>query len=103
MTEQEKVTAKIKELSEAVSAAGGSVMVIGLIDTDKKNESCVIASLQGNGTVLTEAVAKLLSNENATAIRRIIEKGFVFASLYKIMGCGKADATEVETHESNNQ
>lgn len=36
MTEQEKVTAKIKELSEAVSAAGGSVMVIGLIGTDKK-------------------------------------------------------------------
>jgi len=36
MTNQEKVTAKIKELSEAVSEAKGSVMVIGLIDTDKK-------------------------------------------------------------------
>ena len=103
MTNQEKVTAKIKELSEAVNEAKGSVMVIGLIDTDKKNESCVIASLQGNGAVLTEAVAKLLSNDGATAIRHIIEKGFAFANLYKIMGGGRADATEVETHESNNQ
>lgn len=69
----------------------------------KKNESCTIASLQGNGAVLTEAVAKLLSNDGAAAIRNIIEKGFALANLYKIMGGGKADATEVETHESNNQ
>ena len=53
--------------------------------------------------MLTEAVAKLLSNDSAAAVRNIIEKGFAFANLYKIMGGGRADATEVETHESNNQ
>ena len=53
--------------------------------------------------MLTEAVAKLLSNDSAAAVRNIIEKGFAFANLYKLMGGGRADATEVETHESNNQ
>jgi hypothetical protein len=102
MASEEKVTAKIKELNEAVSEAKGCVMVIGLIDTDKKNETCVIASLKGKGEALTAAVAKLLSNDGATEIRNIIENGLAFANIHKIMGGGIANATEAETHESNN-
>lgn len=102
MTIKEKVTAKIKELNEAVSEANGSVIVIGHIENVEDNEIGVITSLLGKASALTVDVATVLSNDIRTPMRNIFEDGFALADLLKIKGGGIADATEVETHKSNN-
>lgn len=98
MTIKEKVTAKIKELNEAVSEANGSVIVIGHIENAENNEIGVITSLHGKAAELTVDVAMLLSNDSRTPMRKIVEDGLELATLLKIKGGGIADATEVETH-----
>ena len=81
MTNQEKVAAKIKELQEAVTEVGGSVMVISAIDADKKEEICVMAGVTGYATKLSEAIASLLTPKDETNVSKIIKKGFVLAHL----------------------
>lgn len=81
MTNQEKVAAKIKELQEAVTEVGGSVMVISAINTDKKEEICVMAGVTGYATKLSEAIASLLASKDETNVSKIIKKGFVLAHL----------------------
>lgn len=98
MTIKEKVTAKIKELNEAVSGANGSVMVIGHIENAENNEVGVITSLHGKTSALTVDVATVLSNDSRAPMRKIFEDGLELATLLKIKGSGIADATEVETH-----
>jgi ACT domain-containing protein len=102
MTIKEKLTAKIKELNEAVSEANGSVMVIGHIENVENNEIDVITSLHGKTAALTVDVATLLSNDSRTPMRNIVEDGFALANLLKIKGGGIADVIKVETHKSNN-
>lgn len=101
MTNQEKVAAKIEELIEVVKEANGSVMVIGHIDTDKKDENCVLSHVSGFTMGLIEAVAHLLIKHGEKPMSSIIKKGLAFANLYKVMDAGSADVTEIETLESN--
>ena len=95
---QDKVTAKVKELAETVTAAKGSVLVIGLIDGE--GESSVIAAVQGKPVMITDAIAKLVSNDSANAISKMLKEGLALAALYKIAG-HRADKVEVE-EETNN-
>ena len=95
---QDKVTAKVKELTETVTAAKGSVLVIGLIDGE--DESSVIAAVQGKPVMITDAIAKLVSNDSANAISKMLKEGLALAALYKIAG-HHADKVEVE-EETNN-
>ena len=90
---QDKVTAKVKELAETVTAAKGSVLVIGLIEGGDK--SCVIAAVQGKPVMITEAIAKLVSNDSANAVSKLLKEGLALAALYKIAG-RHADKVEVE-------
>ena len=95
---RDKVTAKINELTETVTAANGSVLVIGLIKGG--DESCVIAAVKGNPVMITEAIAKLVSNDNANAISKMLKEGLSLAALYKIAGC---HADKVEVKEETNK
>lgn len=95
---QDKVTAKVKELAETVTAAKGSVLVIGLIEGE--GESGVIAAVQGKPVMITDAIAKLVSNDSANAISKMLKEGLALAALYKIAG-HHADKVEVE-EETNN-
>ena len=95
---QDKVTAKVKELAETVTAAKGSVLVIGLIEGE--GESSVIAAVQGKPVMITDAIAKLISNDSANAISKMLKEGLALAALYKIAG-HHADKVEVE-EETNN-
>lgn len=95
---QDKVTAKVKELAETVTAAKGSVLVIGLIEGD--GESSVIAAVQGKPVMIADAIAKLVSNDSANAISKMLKEGLALAALYKIAG-RHADKVEVE-EETNN-
>lgn len=95
---QDKVTAKVKELAETVTAAKGSVLVIGLIEGE--GESSVIAAVQGKPVMITDAIAKLVSNDSANAISKMLKEGLALAALYKIAG-HHADKVEVE-EETNN-
>lgn len=90
---QDKVTAKVKELAETVTAAKGSVLVIGLIEG--QGEDCVIAVAQGKPVMITDAIAKLVSDDNANAISKMLKEGLALAALYKIAG-HHADKVEVE-------
>ena len=92
---QDKVTAKINELTETVTAANGSVLVIGLIKGG--DESCVIAAVKGKPVMITEAIAKLVSNDNA--ISKMLKEGLSLAALYKIAGY-HADKVEVKEETS---
>ena len=94
---QDKVTAKINELTETVTAANGSVLVIGLIKGG--DESSVIAAVKGKPVMITEAIAKLVSNDNANAISKMLKEGLSLAALYKIAGC-HADKVEVKEETS---
>lgn len=95
---QDKVTAKVKELAETVKAAKGSVLVIGLIEGE--GESSVIAVVQDKPVMITDAIAKLVSNDSANAISKMLKEGLALAALYKIAG-HHADKVEVE-EETNN-
>ena len=95
---QGKVTAKIKELAETVTAAKGSVLVIGLIKG--QGEDCVIAVAQGKSVMITDAIAKLVSNDSANAISKMLKRGLALADLYKIAG-HHADKVEVEEETTN--
>lgn len=95
---QDKVTAKVKELAETVTAAKGSVLVIGLIEGE--GESSVIAAVQGKPVMITDAIAKLVSNDSANAISKMLKEGLALAALYKISG-HHDDKVEVE-EETNN-
>lgn len=92
---QDKVTAKVKELAETVTAANGSVLVIGLIEGGG-DESCVIAAVQGKPVMITEAIAKLVSNDSAGAVAKIIKEGMALGAIFKIAG-RHADKEVVET------
>lgn len=95
---QDKVTAKVKELAETVTAAKGSVLVIGLIEGE--GESSVIAAVQGKPVMITNAIAKLVSNDSANAISKMLKEGLALAALYKIAG-HHADKVEVEEETTN--
>lgn len=90
---QDKVTAKVKELAETVTAAKGSVLVIGLIKGE--SESSVIAAVYGKPVMITDAIAKLVSDDSANAISKMLKEGLALAALYKIAG-HHADKVEVE-------
>ena len=94
----ENVQKKIAELCETVTAAKGSVLVIGLIKGE--GESSVIAAVQGKPVMITDAIAKLVSNDSANAISKMLKEGLALAALYKIAG-HHADKVEVE-EETNN-
>ena len=94
---QDKVTAKINELTETVTAANGSILVIGLIKGG--DESRVIAAVKGKPVMITEAIAKLVSNDNANAISKMLKEGLSLAALHKIAGC-HADKVEVKEETS---
>lgn len=95
---QDKVTAKVKELAETVTAAKGSVLVIGLIEGE--GESSEIAAVQGKPVMITDAIAKLVSNDSANAISKMLKEGLALAALYKIAG-HHADKVEVEEETTN--
>lgn len=81
MTNQEKVAAKIKELQEAVTEVGGSVMVISAIKANKKEKICVMTGVTGYATTLSETIASLMTSEENSNVSKIIKKGFVLAHL----------------------
>lgn len=98
MNIEEQVTAKVTELGDLITSVKGSVIVIGLMPIEEENKSAVIASMHGNSAVLTEAVAKVLSNDTASPIAKVISKGIAFANIYKMLG-ERADETIVKTND----
>ena len=71
---QDKVTAKVKELAETVTAAKGSVLVIGLIEGEGK--SSVIAAVNGKRVMIVDAIARLVSSDSANDISEMLKGGF---------------------------
>ena len=90
---QDKVTAKVKELAETVKAAKGSVLVIGLIEGEDK--STVIAAMQGKTVMITDAIAKLVSNNSYYAISKVLKESLALTAMYEVLGI-HADKEEVE-------
>ena len=90
---QDKVTAKVKELAETVTAAKGSVLVIGLIEGE--DESTVIAAMQGKTVMITDAIAKLVSNNSNYAISKVLKESLALTVMYEVLGI-HADKEEVE-------
>lgn len=90
---QDKVTAKVKELAETVTAAKGSVLVIGLIE--EEDESTVIAAMQGKTVMITDAIAKLVSNNSNYAISKVLKESLALTVMYEVLGI-HADKEEVE-------
>ena len=94
----ENVKKKMAELREEVAAKGGNVIIIGLIEGE--GESSVIAAVQGKPVMITDAIAKLVSNDSANAISKMLKEGLALAALYKIAG-HHADKVEVEEETTN--
>ena len=90
---QDKVIAKVKELTETVTAAKGSVLVIGLIEGE--DESTVIAAVQGKAVMITDAIAKLVSNNSDYAISKVLKEGLALTAMYEVLGI-HADKEKVE-------
>lgn len=85
MTKQEEITAKVEELTEAVAAAKGSVLVIGIAEDEK----VVIGALRGNGGQLIEATTKLLTSDEGAPVARILRNAMTIVALHKIAGGGE--------------
>lgn len=51
--------------------------------------------MQGKPVMITDAIAKLVSNDSANAISKMLKEGLALAALYKIAG-RHADKVEVE-------
>lgn len=104
MTNQEKVSEKIKELNAAIQEAGGSVLVIGIMDDGINNEKTfIISSIHGKSKQLIEAVAKLLANNAAEPISAILKSGADYATLLRLTGYDPEDAETEVTNNSSNQ
>ena len=88
MSKQQEIEAKVNELSEAVAAAEGAVMVIGIVDGEAEGEKVVIGALRGKGNYIVEALTKILTSGEGTAIEHILRAGNAAAALHKILGGG---------------
>ena len=86
MTKQEEITAKVEELTEAVAAAKGSVLVIGIADGEAEDEKVVIGALRGNGGQLIEATTKLLTSDEGAPVAHILRNAMTIVALHKIAG-----------------
>lgn len=86
MSKQQEIEAKVNELSEAVAAAEGGVMVIGIVDGEAEGEKVVIGALRGKGAYIVEALAKILTSSEGAAIERIMRTANAAAALHKIVG-----------------
>ena len=86
MSKQQEIEAKVNELSEAVAAAEGGVMVIGIVDGKAEGEKVVIGALRGKGAYIVEALAKILTSSEGAAIERIMRTANAAAALHKIVG-----------------
>ena len=89
MSKQQEIEAKVNELSEAVAAAEGGVMVIGIVDGEAEGEKAVIGALRGKGAYIVEALAKILTSSEGAAIERIMRTANAAAALHKIVGGNK--------------
>ena len=95
---QDKVTAKIKELAETVTAAKGSVLVIGLIEVE--GESAVIAAVQGKPVMITDAIARVVSNDSVNpAIPKMLKNALALGVLYN----ASRHDDKVEVEEETNK
>ncbi len=99
MNKQEAITQKVNELGEAVRASKGSVMVIG-IAPENENESVIIASLQGRGRAVAEAVGKVMVSKTGEVLRTVIQEGVMLSCIMAASGV-KADKEEVVEKEFN--
>lgn len=88
MSKQQEIEAKVVELSEAVAAAEGGVMVIGIVDGEAEGEKVVIGALRGKGTYIVEALTKILTSSEGAAIEHIMRTANAAAALHKIVGGG---------------
>lgn len=88
MSKQQEIEAKVNELSEAVAAAEGGVMVIGIVDGEAEGEKVVIGALRGKGAYIVEALTKILTSSEGAAIERIMRTANAAAALHKIVGGG---------------
>ena len=86
MSKQQEIEAKVNELSEAVAAAEGAVMVIGIVDGEAEGEKVVISALRGKGNYIVEALTKILTSGEGAAIEQILRAGNAAAALHKILG-----------------
>ena len=90
MSKQQEIEAKVNELSEAVAAAEGAVMVIGIVDGEAEGEAegekVVIGALRGKGNYIVEALTKILTSGEGAAIEQILRAGNAAAALHKILG-----------------
>ena len=100
MNKQEAITQKVNELGEAVRASKGSVMVIGIAPTENENESVIIASLQGRGRAVAEAVGKVMVSKTGEGLRTVIQEGVMLSCIMTASGV-KADKEEVVEKEFN--
>lgn len=93
MTNVEKVTEKLNELTEAIKELGGSALVIGQVpDETKEDTRFVIGCLTGKQTDIVNSVA--ITYGNSEALREIIKTGCALAGLLKLTGGLKADRIE---------
>lgn len=101
MNKQEAITQKVNELGEAVRASKGSVMVIGIAPTENENESVIIASLQGRGRAVAEAVGKVRVSKTGEVLRTVIQEGVMLSCIMAASGvkAGKEEVVEKEFNE----
>lgn len=100
MNKQETITQKVNELSEAVRACKGSVMVIGVAPTENENESAIIVSLRGNSHAVSGSIAKVMISKSGGVINGIIKEGVALSYVMAMAGV-KADKEEVVEKEFN--
>lgn len=93
MTNVEKVTEKLNELTKAIKELGGCVLIIGNVPNEaNKNESCIIGCIAGKQTDIMENVARVYGNSEE--VWDIIKTGCAQTSLLKLTGNLKADKVE---------
>lgn len=99
MKKNEEVTAKVKELTAAIEAAGGSVMIVGNIPSEDENKGMVAAALHGKSSDISEGFARLLMNENAATFQRIINNAQIITLVVAMRGVSGCDKCEVEENK----
>lgn len=97
MTNVEKVTEKLNELTAIIKELGGGILIIGNVpDEAQKDISCNIGCLAGKQTDIIKSVASVYGNSED--VRNIIKNGCALTSILKLTGNLKADR-KVETRE----
>lgn len=93
MTNVEKLTEKLKVLTEAIKELGGGAFIIGHVpDETNADIICIVSSITSKNLDTVNVVAKTFGNSEV--VRKVIETGCALSGLLKPTGGLKADKVE---------